>query len=236
MSKVVRLDECNSGEKLVLNEGKDSTNCLVENTFAVRFHGQNGEEPARCSFIARGSEESKYVQDLGKRIRDKEKVTSIQLERLPGTEKRRDDERERFGVDYPRNSGEEGGKSTNKEFDTRKLDAQGHKEETRFSGQSMAQDLVGAAKQVSEISAMVEKNGKRRMEEKEQTKDKRQKSGDNHKDKDSDKKDQGKDQDWGKERKKEEKVKNISKEKKSELDKLVDANRSNLIGATLKAA
>lgn len=236
-SKVLRVAEGNRGEKLVLKEGKDNTNCLDENTCAVQFHGQNGEEPVQCNFIARGTEESKYVQELGKRIRDQEKVTSNQLERLPGAEKRRDDESERFGVSNHRNSGEEKGKSTNKEFDIRKVDGQGYREEARISGHSMAQNLVGTAKtEVSEIPAMVEKNGKRRMEEKEQTKDKREKRGDNHKDKGTEKKDQGKEKDRGKERKKEEKVKNKSEQKKSELGKLIDANRSNLTDATHKAA
>lgn len=228
----VSVAEGNFGEKLVLKEGKNYTNCVDENTCAVRFYGQNGEEPVQCKFIARGAEESKYVQDLGRRIRDQEKVTSNQLERLPGAEKRRDDERERFGVSNPRNSGEEKGKSKNKEFDIRKMDGQGYREEARFSGHSMAQNIVGAAKtKAFEMSAMVEKNDETRMERKEQTKDKREKRGDNHKDKDTGKKDHGKDKERSKERKKEEKAKN-----KSELDKLIDANRANLTSAATHMA
>lgn len=228
VSKVVDIPDAKSAEKLGAQEGTDNNNYLDDQNCAAKFHGQNGERTFQSNLIVRETEESKYVQELGRRIRNEEKVTANQPERLSGAEKRRDDERDRFAVRNLGNSAEGKGKSKDRQVDIWTVEGQGFREEARFTGNSTIQSFAGAAKtKVSGIPAMLEKKDEKRMEGKEKTKEKDEKRGGKHNDRD--KKGHGKEKDKEKERKKEEKVK-----EKSELDMSEDITRNNLTGATDK--
>ncbi|XP_022880515.1 DNA ligase 1-like [Olea europaea var. sylvestris] len=236
-STVVGKLEESSGEKLH-SEGhnKIKSSFTREAKHATHFLDQNGGKLIQNSLL-QGSEESKFVQELDRRIRDDEKGAESQLlNRISGISKRDQGATSRAGNrDSSGVLAGDKGKNKDKRVDSRKVDLQEFREE--FSA-NMVQKNAGMAK--SKVEAMpkpMEEHKDSRLEDKERSKEKSDDSqGDKHKGKDRDKKVHGKDKARKKEKKKEkrreEKEKGIIENKKSEQDRSNYVGRNDLVGVT----
>ncbi|XP_007034234.2 PREDICTED: myb-like protein X [Theobroma cacao] len=226
--------EGHSGEKFIQKEkgrDKDRSSFSGEKKLAGQFSGYNGEKITQNSHLAEDFRDSKFVQELGRRVRDEGAGTGNQLaDKFMGTDQKRDEGMVRL-VAKTANILEE--KEKSKRSDDRKLDVQGIREETRSSGNAMVQNLPGAAKaRVEGIPRQVEKDTERRVEGKEKTKEKQSddKIRDKRKDKDREKKSHGKDKDRDKEKKKEEKAKAKSERRNIEQDNVKGSNKDDPVG------
>ncbi|KAK4435838.1 hypothetical protein Salat_0747400 [Sesamum alatum] len=231
-STVAGALEAKSGGKLhQKGQSKDRSSSLDEGKCSVLFHGQNGGKPLQSSLPSHGNEESKFVQELDRRIRDDEKGRGSQLpERVAVVDKRDQEMAARAAV---RNSSrvlaEEKGDNQIKRID-KKLDP--HVVRNEFTGNMMVQKLnpMGRNK-VEAIPRPVDEQNGRRSEDKQKSKETGNiKWADKQKDKD--KESHGKEKDMEKEKIKEEKTKLKIENKKSEQDKLKDDGRSDRGGSS----
>ncbi|XP_042966706.1 myb-like protein X [Carya illinoinensis] len=215
-----------TGEKLVKkDENKIKNHISDEKRFSGQFAGYNAKKLSESSHMAE-EKDSKFVQELGRRIKDDDRATESKLvEKFAKMDQRKDEGTAKLVAE---------GKEKNKRVDDRKVVGQGIKGEGRFSGNSMvpSPDVVLQTR-IGGISRPFEKNVERTVEEKERTKEKEgdDKWGDKRKDKDREKKSQGKDKDRDKEKKKEEKTKGKIDHKITEHDNLKDVNKSDLISS-----
>ncbi|XP_027116878.2 uncharacterized protein [Coffea arabica] len=225
-SRVTGIPEAKGVEKLNAGDGKIDRYSAEEKNHPAQFHGHNGGRSVESNLVASRAEESELVPQLDKSIRVEQKSIGDELvEKFSGLDKKRDDEAHRFAARNPGNLAEEKGKSSDKQFDNKKMEGRG-----TFSGNSVVYNLSKTTEgKVEGIPKVVEKNDERRLGEKEKTKERgNDKRGDKHKDKDRDKKSHGKDKDKEKERKKK-KEKDTIGHKKNDQDKAEDG-RSGIIG------
>ncbi|XP_011084208.1 DNA ligase 1 [Sesamum indicum] len=229
-STVARELEAKSGGKLhQKGQSKDRSSSLDEGKCSALFHGQNGGKPLQSSLPSHGNEESKFVQELDRRIRDDEKGRGSQLpERVAAVDKRDQEMAARAAV---RNSSrvlaEEKGDNQIKRVD-KKLDP--HVMRNEFSGNMMVQNLnpMGRNK-VGAIPRPVDEQNGRRLEDKQKYKETGKWV---DKQKDKDRESHGKEKDMENEKVKEEKPKVKTENKKSEQDKLKADGRNDRGGSS----
>ncbi|GMI70015.1 hypothetical protein HRI_000670800 [Hibiscus trionum] len=252
--------EGHSGEKLILKEkgrDKDRSSFSSEKKLGGQFLGNNGEKVSQNSCLAEEFGDAKFVQELGRRVRDEGARAGNRLvEKFMGTEPKRDEGMVRLvekfmGTEPKRDEGmvrlvtktataftEE--KEKNKRSDYRKSDVQGIRDERRPGGKAIVQNIsVAVNTRVEGVLRQVECNTERRDEWKDKTKEKGSddKIRDKHKDNDREKKGHGKDKDRDKEekKKKEEKVK--GERRNLESDNLKGSNKDVPVGTNnLKAS
>ncbi|KAI3470029.1 hypothetical protein Pfo_026692 [Paulownia fortunei] len=219
-----KLEEKSEGKLHPKGHSKDRSNFLNEGKCSTLLQAQNGGKPSESSLPSQGNEESKFVQELDRRIRDEKDRGSQLPERVAVVDKRDQEMAARAAI---RNSSgvlaEEKGDNKNKIVD-RKKDPQGLRNE--FSGNTMVQNFTLMAKsKVEGIPRPVDEQNGRRLEDKEKHKETSGvKRGDMQKDRD--KESHGKEKDKEKEMKKDDKVKLKTDNKKSEQDKLKDDGRN----------
>ncbi|XVF29023.1 hypothetical protein REPUB_Repub15cG0084100 [Reevesia pubescens] len=219
--KLPGKSEGHRGEKFIQKEkgkDKDRSSSSGEKKLAGLFSGYNGEKISQNSHLADDFRDSKFVQELGRRVRDEDAGAGNQLvDKFKG----------RLVAKTANTLAEEN--EENKKRDERKLDVQGIKEEARSARNAMVQNLDGAVKaRVEGILTQVESNMERQGEGKEKTKEKESddKIRDKRKDKDREKKSHGKDKDRDKEKKKEKaKVKVKGEHRNLEQDNLKGSNK-----------
>ncbi|GKV28656.1 hypothetical protein SLEP1_g37678 [Rubroshorea leprosula] len=210
-----------------------------ENKLAGRFSGYNGEKLSQNSHLAQDYKNSKFVQDLGRKVRDEERGTETQLvEKFMGTEQKREEGSVRLLSSKSARMLAEG-KEKNKKSDNRRLDGQGIGQESRFAENALVHNVSeavptgvdGIPRQVDrDVDWWMEVDGDVNwwMEGKEKTKEKEidDRLGDKQKDKDGEKKSHVKDKDKDKE-KKEEKAKAKGEQRNVEQGNL---NKSKKVG------
>ncbi|XWS13358.1 hypothetical protein CRYUN_Cryun36dG0030800 [Craigia yunnanensis] len=234
--KLPRKSEGHSGEKFIQKEkgrDKDRSSFSGEKKLAGKFSDYNGEKISQNSHLAEDFRDSKFVQELGRRVRDEGAGAGNQLvDKFICTDWKRDEGMVRSVAKTANTLAEE--KEKNSKSDDRKLDVQGIREETRSGGNVMVQNPSGAVKaRVEGILRQVESNTERWGEGKEKTKEKESddKIRDKQKDKDGEKKCHGKDKDRDKEKKKkEEKAKVKSEHRNLEQDNLKGSNKDGPAG------
>ncbi|KAJ0092067.1 hypothetical protein Patl1_26071 [Pistacia atlantica] len=227
-----------NGEKFIQKDkekNRDSSSISSEKKVAGQFSGYSGEKLSQNSYLAGDSKDSKFFQELGRRVRDEDRATGNQLvEKFTSTDRKRDEGVVRLVAKAIHSL--DGGKEKKKDKrggDERKLDEHGVRDDARFSGHAMFQSLAGVVQTRTEgVPRPLEKDVESKTEGKENTKKKEgdDKRGDKHKDKDREKKGQGKEKDRDKEKKKEEKAKMKSEHKKVEKDILKDKKKNDLLG------
>lgn len=225
-SRVTGISEAKGVEKFNGGDGKIDSYSADEKNHPSQSHGHSGGRGVQSNLVASRTEESELVPQLDKRIRAEQRSIGDELaEKFSGLDRKRDDEAHRFAARNPGNLAEEKGKSSDKQFDNKKMEGQGS-----FSENSIVYSLSKTNEgKVEGIPKVVEKNDERRLGVKEKTKERgNDKRGDKHKDKDRDKKSHGKDKDREKERKKE-KENNKTGYKKNDQDKTEDG-RSHIVG------
>lgn len=223
-----------NAEKLSQKEVRDRDKNSVSNEkrFAGQLVGYNEEKLTQSSHLGEGNKDSKFLQELGRRIRAEDGGNGNQLvEKFTGTDRRKDEAMARLvAKDVSiRTEGKE--KNKDKRGEDRKIDGQGVRDESRISGNSVAQSLAGTGlHRLEGTPKPLEKKIERRMEAKEKTKDKEgdDKRGDKRKDRDREKKSQGKEKDRDKEKRKEEKEKEKIEHKNKELDKSKESNKDDV--------
>uniref|UniRef100_A0A5B6Z104 Putative Electron transport complex protein rnfC isoform 3 n=1 Tax=Davidia involucrata TaxID=16924 RepID=A0A5B6Z104_DAVIN len=235
--RVAGKSDSYSGEKLnqkEKNQDKDKSCISDEKKQAMQFQGHNGEKPIRVNLPAEETGDSRFVQELDRRIRDEQERAGSQLvERFTGADEKKDEGMDRLVFEDTGTLAEGREKNKDKRVDNRKMDGRGIRDEAGFSGNAMVQNIAGMVQnRVEGMPRQMEKNIERRMEGKEKFKEKEgdDKRGDKRKDKDREKKSQAKDKEREKEKKKEEKVKERSEHKNTEQDKFKDSNKNYLIG------
>ena len=218
-----------AGEKLIQNEDMDKDkNGISDKT---RFAGHNGEKLSESSHLAEETKDSKFVQELGRRIKDDDRATENKLvEKFTYMDRKKDEEMVKSVAKGTGTWAE--GKDKNKRADDKKMDWQGIKNEA-FSNSMDQNPAAFVQTRVEGMPRPLEKNIEKKVEEKEKTKEKEgnDKRGDKRKDKDREKKSQGKDKDRDKEKKKEEKTKAKVEHKNTGHNKLKEDKKNDLIGS-----
>ncbi|KAI3746930.1 hypothetical protein L6452_09372 [Arctium lappa] len=182
---------------------KENCNSSDAKKSSVQLWGQNEELLVRNRIQAEDVDNSKFVQELGRRFRDEEKGTgSLQF---PVESRKVSVER----VEIP------------------KIDGPGITNEATFGRLVMVQNMIDGTMPPLDKWADKRVEGKEKMREKEND-DKR---GDKRKNKDRDKQRQGKDKDKDKDRTKEEKVKKKSELTKTERDKNKYMKNNDTVGS-----
>ncbi|XVE84693.1 hypothetical protein DITRI_Ditri17bG0033800 [Diplodiscus trichospermus] len=211
------------GEKFVQKEGRDKNQSSLagEKKLAGQFSGYNGEKIGQKSHLDEDIRDSKFVQELGRRVRDEGASVGNQLvDKFMGTNRKRDEGMVRPVAKMAI--------TLDKRSDDRKLDVQGTKEETRS-----ARNAGSAADKarVEGIPIQVENNTERWGEGKEKTKEKGSddKIRDKRKDKDREKKSHSKDKDRDKEE--EEKSKAKGEHRNFGEDNLKGSNKDDPVGS-----
>lgn len=220
-----------TGEKLTQKEERDKGRNSIQDEKKIAGHvvGYNTTKLSERSHLAEDTKDSKFVQELGRRINDDDRATENKLvEKFTNLDQRKDEGMFKFVAKGVGTVSE--GKEKNKRVDNRKIDGQGIRGEARFSGNSVVPNPLQT--RVEGMSRPFQKNVERRVEEKEKAKEKDsdEKRGDKRKNKDKEKKSHGKDKDRDKERKKEEKVKAKNEDKNTQQDKLRESNKVDSIG------
>ncbi|GLT97740.1 hypothetical protein SLE2022_152890 [Rubroshorea leprosula] len=240
--KLQEKSEGHNGGEFIQKEkerNKDRNSVSGENKLAGQFSGYNGEKLNQNSHLAQDYKNSKFVQDLGRKVRDEERGTETQLvEKFMGTEQKREEGSVRLLSSKSARMLAEG-KEKNKKGDNRRLDGQGIGQESRFSENALVHNVSeavptrvdGIPKQVDgdvDWWMEVDRDVDWWMEGNEKTKDKEidDRLGDKQKDKDREKKSHVKDKDKDKE-KKEEKAKAKVEQRNVEQGNL---NKSKKVG------
>ncbi|KAK8663312.1 hypothetical protein V6N13_083135 [Hibiscus sabdariffa] len=235
-----------SGEKLIPKEkgnDKDRSSFSSEKKLGGHFLGNNGEKVIQNSRLDEEFRDAKFVQELGRRVRDEGARAGNRLvEKFMRTEPERDEGMVRLVAKTATAFNEE--KAKNKRSDDRKLDVQGIRDERRPGGNVMVQNIAGVVNtRVEGVPRQLESNTERQDEWKEKTKEKGSddKIRDRRKDKDREKKGHGKDKDRDKEeknkKKKEEKAKAKGEHRNLESDNLKGSNKDVPVGTnSLKAS
>jgi len=227
--RLVGQAEGHTGEKLIQKEERDKgKNSISEKRFVGQFPGYNAEKISDSSRLAKETIDSKFMQELGRRIKDDDRATENKMvEKFTNTDRKKDEEMAKLLAKGTGTWTE--GKEKNRKNDDRKMDGQGISCEARFSGNSMVQNPVGVFQ--TRVEGML-RPFERKVEEKEKTKEKEgdDRGGDKRKDKDREKKSQGKDKDRDKEKKKEKSKAKID-HKNTEHDRLKESNKSDLIAS-----
>ncbi|KAK4354903.1 hypothetical protein RND71_027097 [Anisodus tanguticus] len=231
-AKVAVLPGASSGQKLPsgVQHFKDENINSQEAKFHDQSHGQRAEKLFKSCLPAVETEESKFVQELARRIRDEQKGAVSQLaERFP-VESKRDEKTNSMYIKDSSNLAKE--KENNKERSvfSNKMDGQQVRVEPKIGANAILPSFPEMAKnKFHGLLPPLEENVENRREEKAKSKERRDdKPRDKKKNKEKDAKSHGKE----KEKKKKEKGKDKSVHRKSEQDKSRDINKSNIVGVS----
>ncbi|XP_019184106.1 PREDICTED: myb-like protein X isoform X3 [Ipomoea nil] len=112
----------------------------------VQLQVQHGQKAIQGSGPDRETEESKFVQELGRRIRDEENGKGIQLAGRFSAEWKRDERIDRVGVKVGSSLAEDKGTNMERSIDNKKMDVQATRNESRFSGNAIVPSIIGASK------------------------------------------------------------------------------------------
>nr|GMD70198.1 glutamic acid-rich protein-like [Ipomoea batatas] len=126
----------------------------------VQLQVQHGQKAIQGSGPDGETEESKFVQELGRRIRDEENGKGIQLAGRFSAEWKRDERMDRVGVKVGSSLAEDKGTNVERSIDNKKMDVQATRNESRFSGNAnaIAPSIIGASKK--KIEGMPRVGGK----------------------------------------------------------------------------
>ncbi|KAL3321573.1 hypothetical protein AABB24_039271 [Solanum stoloniferum] len=225
-AKVAVPPGASSGQKLPSGDEHFKNESI--NSQEAKFHdqsrGQVAERLFKSSLPIVETEESKYVQDLARRLRDDQNGAVSQLaERFP-VESKRDAKSNSKYIKDSGNLAREKEKNKEKSDFSNKMDGQQVRVEPRIGANAKLPSFSEMEKRnFHGLLPPLEENVENRREDKEKSKGRRDdKPRDKKKKKEKDAKSHGKD----KEKKKEEKGKDKSAHKKSEKDKSKDINQS----------
>ncbi|XP_019174779.1 PREDICTED: glutamic acid-rich protein [Ipomoea nil] len=225
------------------NDEQNSGIFLENKKYAAQHQDQHGQKPVQTSIPDREVDESKFVQELGRRIKDDEKGKGNQLAKSVGSfgERKRDEMMDRLGN---KDVGIFGEDDMEKRVGNSVMGAQATWNGSVFSGNATVPNFSGASKsKVEGMPRPLEENNERKevkekpkrgdeklghKKEKEKTKGGDEKLGHKSKDNDRDKKSQKKDKD----REKKEKVKEKNKLKNSEQDRFRNNSKNDSIAVT----
>ncbi|KAI4317359.1 hypothetical protein L6164_025232 [Bauhinia variegata] len=217
---------------------KDKKDILFEEKFTKHYVGNNGEKARENNHLAEESKDSKFLKELGRRIRDEDAGAGNQLvQKFTIADRKKD-------VGTVRLVGKGSGtrpdvkeRLNDKTIDARKFDGQGFRDSSRPSGNTTVQNHAGNFHpRVDGMPGLLEKIFDRStgatVEGQEKVKEKKadDKGGEKRKGKDKEKKGHGKDKDRDKEKKKEDKAKEPTGHKNSDQNKLKGSNKGGLIG------
>ncbi|KAI4344952.1 hypothetical protein L6164_012127 [Bauhinia variegata] len=216
----------------------DKKNILSGEKFTRHYVGNNGEKARENNHLAEENKDSKFLKELGRRIRDEDTGTGNQLvQKFTIADHKKDEGTVRLVAKGSGTLPDGKEKLKDKTLDARKLDWQGLRTESRPSGNATVQNDAGNFHpRVDGMPGPLEKNFDRSteatVERKEKVKEKKadDKRGDRRKDRDKEKKGHGKDKDRDKEKKKEEKAKEQTEHKSAEHSKLKESNKGGLVG------
>ncbi|KAM3289259.1 myb-like protein X [Capsicum chacoense] len=230
-AKVAGVPGASSGEKLPSGDEhfKNESINSQEAKFHEQSHVQHAEKLFKSSLPAVETEESKFVQELARRIRDEEKGAVSQLaERFP-VESNRYEKTNNMYIKDSGNSAKEKDKNKERSAFSNNMDGQQVRVEPRIGANARLPSFseVANSKFHGSLPPREEKVEHRR-EEKEKSKERRDDKPRDKKNKEKDAKSHGKE----KEKKKEEKGNDRSAHKKSEPDKSRDMTKSNFVGVS----
>ncbi|KAJ7979182.1 myb-like protein X isoform X2 [Quillaja saponaria] len=201
---------------------KDNNSISFEEKFTRQHAGYNGERLNENTHVVEEIKDSKFVHELGRRIKDEGGGAGNQSgQKFSITDHKKDEGTVRLVAKGTGISPEGKEKFKDKTIDNRKFDGQGIPFEVRPGGNAMVQNQMGKFHPgVEGIPRLLEKNFERKQEEKEKIKEKKgdDRRGDKGKDKDKKKKGHGKDKDRDKEKKKEEKAKEKTEHKNTKQE------------------
>ncbi|XP_010274071.1 PREDICTED: myb-like protein X [Nelumbo nucifera] len=205
---------------------KDKHKTLDDKRNEGRPEGHNAEKLGQNIQCAEEIKDSKFVQELDRRIRDEEKGTGNQMvENFTGTGHRKAEIMSRLvekSMEY-RVQGKE--KNKDKKGDDRRTDGQRNKDEEKGMGNAMLQSSTRMdQRRVEEVVRPMEKDTEKRVEGKEKNKDKEgnDRRKDKHKEKDREKKSKGKNKEKEKEK---EKGKDKNEHRLNEQDKSRESSK-----------
>ncbi|KAL8525279.1 hypothetical protein ACS0TY_014782 [Phlomoides rotata] len=223
----VKVEDKSGGKLHPKVHSNDRNSFLNDGKCFALFQGKNGGKPSQSMLPSLVNDESKFIRELDRRIRDEEKGTGSQLpEKVAVLDNKH---QEMVARAARRNSSglvaEEKVDNKNKKIE-RKLDPRGFGNE--YGGNTMVQDLTPLTKsKVGVIPKPVDKQNGRRLEDKDKYKETGGvKRGD--KQKDRDKESQAKEKDKEKEKKKDVKTEN----KKNNQNQSKDVGRNDFGGFT----
>ncbi|XP_057766229.1 uncharacterized protein LOC130986742 [Salvia miltiorrhiza] len=166
-----KLEDRSGGKLQPKVHSKDRSGFGNEATSSSPFQGQNGGKPSQSCLPSQFSEESKFLQELDRRIRDDQRGGGSQLPERVAVLDNKDQEMVSRGA-ITNSSGllvEEKGDNKNKRTD-RKNGPQGLKND--FSGSKMVQSLVPNTKaKVEGVPKPVDEENGRRWEDREKCKE-----------------------------------------------------------------
>lgn len=231
-AKVAVLPGASGGQKLPKGDEhfKNESINSQEAKFHDQSHGQHAEKLSKSSLPMVETKESKFVQELARRIRYEQKGAVSQLaERFP-VESKRDEKTNSMFIKDSGNSAKQKEKNKERSVLSNKMDGQEVRVEPRIGSDAILSSFPEMAKsKFHGLLPPLEENVENRREEKEKSKERRDdKPREKKKSKEKDAKSHGKE----KEKKKEEKGKDKSAHKKSEQDKSRDINKSNFVGVS----
>ncbi|CAN4104597.1 unnamed protein product [Withania somnifera] len=231
-AKVAVLPGASCGQELPRGDEHFKSGSInsQEANFHDQSHSQHAEELSKPSLPAVETQESKFVQDLARRIRDEQKGTVNHLaERFPVVSKR-DEKTNSMYVKDSGNSAKEKEKNKEKSVFSNKMDGKQVRVEPRIGANAILSSFPEMAKsKFHGLLPPLEETVENRREEKEKSKERRDdKPRDKKKNKEKDAKSHGEE----KEKKKKEKGKDKSAHRKSDQDKSREINKSNFVGVS----
>ncbi|XP_016444891.2 uncharacterized protein LOC107770135 [Nicotiana tabacum] len=234
-ARVAVLPGVSSGQKLPSRDEhfkKESINSQ-EAKYRDQSHSPHAEKLFKTSLPTVETEESKFVQELARRIRNEQKGAGSQLaERFP-VESKRDEKTNSMYIKDFGNFVEEKEKKQEKRVYCNKMDGHQVRVEPRIGVNATLPSFPEMAKSKFHGLPPLEENVENRRDEKDKSKEQRDdKPRDKKKDKEKDAKSHGKEKDREKEKKKEKKAKDKSAHRKSEPDKSRDINKSDFVSVS----
>ncbi|KAF8394021.1 hypothetical protein HHK36_020223 [Tetracentron sinense] len=203
---------------------KDKKRTSDEKRIEGQPQGYHGQKLSQNSQEAEAAKDSKFVQELDRRIRDERGTGNQMVKKFTGTDQRRAHEMERV---VEKDIGTQAkGKEKNKDTrgEDRMADGQRNRDEERGMGNAMVQSFTGMdQRRVEGMVGSMEKDAEKRVEGKDKNKDKESedKRGNKHKGRDREKKSKGMVKDKDKQKEKEEK----REHKNKEHDKLSEGSK-----------
>lgn len=163
-----------SGEKTVQDSEKDKNknHTLYGKGAAVEPASYSAEkitQKNQNSHLVGNSNDSKFVQEPGKRIRDVAGLGSQAVEKLVGADRKKDGGMAEAAIAETGSLPDRKEKTHERKGDDRKLGERGIKDDRKFSGNSV---VLNAGASIQTVPRPVEKNVDRKMEGKEKIKEK----------------------------------------------------------------
>lgn len=222
-----KLEGCN-GEMLHnrVEQSRDKKDILDQKKAVMQLQDHKGEKNIKEGLLYKDFEDSKFVLELEKRVKDEGKGRATQLVEGFMHMDWKDEGSERFAVGGSTSS--MAVESTAKKVD-RELDGQRTIHEANFYGNSVAQNFAGSIQNKVGVPKPTEKTD-RRIVGKDKEGEVEDKKREKHKSESKEKQSQGKDKNREKEKRYEDKAKEKREHKKSEKDKTKRSKKSDTNG------